>query len=341
MASLPPDPGKHPTIPLTLSNTLTMPTTMATVIVHRNGVSTSIRVPATGIIRQHHPSSSENDSASDTTDSSVDLPLTARQLRSKRAADTFLVRHDRTRNPRSPSRPHHTHKPTRIHAPPGPARPAPPQMASPRMTDLSKLDRHARQTPPTTQVKLHHSSLVQLCHPLRFLLLFSPRSRPKVPLHRAPYRAYGVDPLQPPWRPIPSPSPFPLHTSLHPYQHALHTAMGLHRQPFLPFQHAATASSSKQTNSPANHAPPHEYTPYSHTQLSSPRPAPSDVQPSTTLASAPAPPCPAPATPPPTMTPPRVTLWTTTYPAHADYLNPSQIHTTRLPSPHPSGHPTP
>ncbi|ETV83338.1 hypothetical protein H257_04089 [Aphanomyces astaci] len=49
-----------------------MPTPMATVIVHRNGVPTAIQVPATGIIRQPHPSSSENDSASDTTDSPVD-----------------------------------------------------------------------------------------------------------------------------------------------------------------------------------------------------------------------------------------------------------------------------
>ncbi|RHZ19155.1 hypothetical protein DYB37_008080 [Aphanomyces astaci] len=92
---------------------------MATVIVHRNGVPTAIQVPATGIIRQPHPSSSENDS-SDTTDSPVDPPLTARQLRSKRAADTFLARHDRTRNPRSAPRTRHTHmkpRPTRPDTP--------------------------------------------------------------------------------------------------------------------------------------------------------------------------------------------------------------------------------
>ncbi|RHY23914.1 hypothetical protein DYB36_012695 [Aphanomyces astaci] len=47
---------------------------MATVYVQRNGVPTVILVPATGIIRQPQPSSSENDSASDTTECPADTP---------------------------------------------------------------------------------------------------------------------------------------------------------------------------------------------------------------------------------------------------------------------------
>ncbi|RHY20866.1 hypothetical protein DYB25_005463 [Aphanomyces astaci] len=47
---------------------------MATVYVQRNGVPTVILVPATGILRQPQPSSSENDSASDTTECPADTP---------------------------------------------------------------------------------------------------------------------------------------------------------------------------------------------------------------------------------------------------------------------------
>ncbi|ETV68658.1 hypothetical protein H257_15464 [Aphanomyces astaci] len=107
MASLRPDPGKQQSIPPTLSDTSTVPTPMAIIIVHRNGVPTGILVPATGIIRQPHPTSSQNDSASDTTECPVDPLLTALQLRSTCAADKFLARHDghttKRANPRWPS----------------------------------------------------------------------------------------------------------------------------------------------------------------------------------------------------------------------------------------------
>ncbi|RHZ34426.1 hypothetical protein DYB37_013538 [Aphanomyces astaci] len=148
LASLPPDPGKQQPIPPTLSDITTMPTPMATVIVHRNTIPTAILVPAKGIIRQPHPSSSENDSASDTTESPVDLPLTARQLRPKRAADTFLTRHDRNnRTKRAANRPRHTHtRPIR----PGTTSPTPvvtqlPQPAAPPQIDAHTPYRH----PPT------------------------------------------------------------------------------------------------------------------------------------------------------------------------------------------------
>ncbi|KAF0708073.1 hypothetical protein AaE_013362 [Aphanomyces astaci] len=305
---------------------------MATVIVLRNGVPTAIQVPATGIIREHHPSSSEKDSTSDTTDSPVDPPLTARQLRSKRATDTFLARHDRTRNPRSTPRTRHTHKNPR------PTRPDAPSSAP---DGLSEDDRpiRARQTRKPNTAK--HPGPAPSLQP-----------RPTIPPATIP------TPLQtsksakgsstqsslpdiwrrsPPTTLAPHPITLPISTSHNtppisaPIKHhhgspqatspAIPTLGTSHSHPTF---HEATASSSKQTNSAANHAPPYEYTPYSHTQLSSPRPAPSDVQPSTTPTQAPGPPCSAPATSPPTMTPSRVTLWTTTYPPHADYLSPSQ-----------------
>ncbi|ETV74253.1 hypothetical protein H257_11187 [Aphanomyces astaci] len=151
MASLPPGPGKQQPTPPTLSDTTTTATPMATVIVHRNGIPTAILVLATGIIRQPHPSSSENDSASDTTKSPVDPPLTARQLRWKHAADTFLARHDRKRTKRAANRPRHTHtRPTR----PGTTSPTPevtqlPQPAAPLSDDDRPIHPRSTRTPHT------------------------------------------------------------------------------------------------------------------------------------------------------------------------------------------------
>ncbi|ETV71327.1 hypothetical protein H257_13454 [Aphanomyces astaci] len=329
MATLPPDPGKHQTIPPTLSNT--MPTPMATVIVHRNGVPTAIQVPATGIIRQPHPSSSENDS-SDTTDSPVDPPLTARQLRSKRAADTFLARHDRTRNPRPAPRTRHTHKNPR------PTRPDTPGSAP---DGLSEDDRPIRARQPRKPNTTYHPGQAQSLQS-RPTLPSAPTLTPVQPSRsakgsstqsslpdiwrRSPPTTLAPHPitLPTPTSYITTPISAPITHCHGPPQATIPAIPTLGTSHLPQTSHKATASSSQQTRSSTIHTPPCECNPYSHTQLTAPWPAPSDVQPTTTPAPAPGPACPAPATPPPTITSPHVTLWNTTYPPQADYRSPSQ-----------------
>ncbi|ETV68973.1 hypothetical protein H257_15130 [Aphanomyces astaci] len=83
MASLLPDLGKHQTTPLTLSNTQTMPTPMATpkprntVIVHRNGVPTAIQatipaIPTLGKCHSHPTSPAATGSSSKQASSPAD-----------------------------------------------------------------------------------------------------------------------------------------------------------------------------------------------------------------------------------------------------------------------------
>ncbi|ETV74304.1 hypothetical protein H257_11228 [Aphanomyces astaci] len=173
MPSLPPDPGKQQSINSTLSDTSTMPTPMATVYVQRNGVPTVILVPATGIIRQPQPSSSENDSAADTTECPADTPLTARQLRSKRAADTFLARHDRHSTKRAADRKRHAHpRPTRpgtTGPSPGVTQRTPRPPLSQMTTGPSAPDCPMFHTPPIAQARHHQSRIVQIRYALRLL----------------------------------------------------------------------------------------------------------------------------------------------------------------------------
>ncbi|RHY37994.1 hypothetical protein DYB38_006864 [Aphanomyces astaci] len=107
---------------------------MATVYVQRNGVPTVILVPATGILRQPQPSSSENDSASDTTECPADTPpanygqnvqRTRSWLATTATAPNGLL----------------IESGTHIHDPPSQAQPAPRQMShnAPTRPPLSQM----------------------------------------------------------------------------------------------------------------------------------------------------------------------------------------------------------
>ncbi|ETV68659.1 hypothetical protein H257_15465 [Aphanomyces astaci] len=168
----------------------------------------------------------------------------------------------------------------------------------------SAPDRTMSHTPTNAQAWHCHFRQAQPRRPLRLLSHSNPPRGPKCNSGAPSYHSSQLHCTHqyidycPPWA---SPCTHPTHArSHHPLTHA--------------------------TSPPSVCATPPEavVTPHTHPAPSSRRPTSSTLQPKTALASEPGDSCPTTTTPSPTLDPPRITLWSTTYPSHTNYLPPSQ-----------------